>query len=258
MSLADLFLDSLYPENVACLGCGKEGQSIDGLCWECSMQLNETQGPVCKQCGRPMRRRGVCRFCQQMKPPIQRGIALYVYNGMARDLILRCKFQGHRYLSIFFGRRMAVCIKNQHETPDVVVPVPSHFLRRLGRGYCVTWDIAQEVAKRLGIPMETGVLIRRHWRPSRFKLGSQWNEQMAARDYDFRHAHRIAGKRVLLVDDILTSGTTLTLCARCLIRAGAAEVVTAVVAASSEVRYNVRSKGSVVVSRSQSRAKRST
>lgn len=254
----ELIWDGLYPPGLTCLSCGQEGPFAGSLCPECAREVNPIRMGTCPVCGRPTGRRHVCGPCRRMKPPILEGMAVYGYYGMPRELLLRCKFRGDRYLIPFLAEQMAARVRESHMTFDVVVPVPSHRLRRISRGYCVAEELAVLVAKDLGLPLKKRVLRRVRWRRSRFRLKKRWNVKMALDDYAVRQAAPIEGHRVLLVDDVLTGGATLTACARHLMDAGAASVTSVVVAAAPKVRYNVRSKGSVVASRSQSRAKRST
>lgn len=226
-------LRRLYPPDLRCVFCRREADRlVDHLCPDCRPLLRLYEGPACPLCGRPTDAYGRCRACRAQPPPIAWGRTAYVYHGAVRDLLHRFKFDGQPYLADFLAERLLLCL-----TPcpylDCVTAVPSHGLRVINRGYSTAGLLARSFSRLTGLPEERRALARRHDGRPRF-LAEDWSREAALRDYALRDAEAIRGKRVLLLDDIMTSGSTLFACAQRLQEGGAEAVFTAVVAAAHE------------------------
>jgi ComF family protein len=173
------------------------------------------------------------------------------YDGSVRRLILGLKFEGMDYLGRHLGEETAARLAPLLKTwpgpglprPDLVVPVPLHWWRRYRRGYNQALLIARPIARRLGLPLATDLLARVG--AGRRQVGLSRRERALSLDgcYRARGAFRprgpdgrarrsqgTAGRTILLVDDVVTTGATLEACARALLLAGARAVVGCVVA----------------------------
>jgi predicted amidophosphoribosyltransferase len=155
--------------------------------------------------------------------------AAVAYDSAARRFLLRAKI-GHRR-EIFPALATQLRTVAERWPParscSEVVPVPSHPWMGLRRGFSPAWELARPLAKALGMPLRGGLLRRRLLDGSRVKrLGARERVELARRA--FFVSERIRGQRLLLVDDVMTSGATLEACARLLKQAGAAEVIAAV------------------------------
>ena len=104
---------------------------------------------------------------------------------------------------------------------DTIVPVPIHFLRRIVRGYNQTVPIAEALSKAWGLPIEYGCLRKRRYTKSQVKHSAYQRVRAMGNTFELRHPERIAGRHVLVVDDVLTTGATLDACMQLLIDAGA-------------------------------------
>lgn len=218
----------------------------------------------CFLCGRalPWRQRGsVCLPCWDRipwAPGIRprhgrlRGIVWAAdYDGSVRRLILGMKFEGMDYLGRHLGEETALRLAplllagggRRLPPPDLVVPVPMHWWRRYRRGYNQALLVARPIARRLGLPLAPDLLARVG--AGRRQVGLSRRERILslAGGYRARATFRrrgageragrfgtTAGRTVLLVDDVVTTGATLEACARALLRAGARAVVGCVVA----------------------------
>jgi len=154
-------------------------------------------------------------------------VAGTAYRGPARTLLLRAK-AGRRELLRPLGERLARLaeVAGLGGRGVLVIAVPSHLLARWRRGFDPAREIAGPVAARLGCPLHPG-LVRRL--PAlRASKGLSASDRRAAVENAFRAPRPLPGARVLLVDDVLTTGATLSACARALRAAGAAEVSGAV------------------------------
>lgn len=163
------------------------------------------------------------------------------YDGPIRDLIHAFKFTGLDNLAAPLGEHLAVRVAPllgaAVPSPDLIVPVPLHWWRSMRRGFNQAHLLADAIARVTGIPMRPRLLGRS--RAGRRQLGSSRSERLRSLDACFevprgcprrRPRAEIEGRRILLVDDVLTTGATLLSCARVLRRAGAGTVVGCVLA----------------------------
>jgi ComF family protein len=225
----------------------------------------------CLLCGDPLpfRQRGsVCLPCWGRLPwtpglrlrpePLRALLWSAEYRGPVRRLIQVLKFEGLDYLGPILGEEMATrlapllagpCAAPPRAVtpaglarPDLVVPVPLHWWRRCRRGFNQALLLAGPLARRLGLPMAQRLLVRR--RPGRRQLGLSRRDRLRSLEGCYAVARRartlpgaggLAGRTVLLVDDVATTGATLEACARVLRRAGAAAVIGCVLARTPRV-----------------------
>ena len=163
------------------------------------------------------------------------------YDGAIRDLIHAFKFAGLDYLGAPLGEHLALRIAPLFGTaiprPDLIVPVPLHWWRSMRRGFNQAHLLAAAIARVTGLPLRPRLLLR--CRAGRRQLGSSRHERLRSLDACFevprgltrrRPRAELEGRRILLVDDVLTTGATLLACARILHRAGARSVVGCVLA----------------------------
>ena len=206
----------------------------------------------CFACGRalPWRQEGgVCTPCWESLPwapgrALRRGqvtVLLWAadYEGPVRRLVHGLKFNDMDYLASPLGRRMVRRLGPLlfAERPDLIVPVPLHFWRRYRRGYNQAERLARAIARLTLLPLDTRALRRR--RAGRRQLGLTRRERLRSLSGCFRaRPGRAAGRTVLLVDDVVTTGATLEACARALLAAGARRVVGCVLARTPRTRVS--------------------
>ncbi len=211
----------------ACPVCAGAAPGPDGeLCAACAEGLRELPRPRCGRCGGAADSAlDACGECLRLGPrPWRHAVSVFPYGGTVRDLVHRLKYGDQPYLARFLGRRM-VRAWEEHGTgvPEIVVPVPLHWWRRLRRGYNQTALLADEVGAGLGIPVLPALVRTRATR------------RQALLDIDRRQANvrgvfaprprwPVRGRHVLLVDDVLTTGHTLGEAAGTLLAAGALAV----------------------------------
>ena len=205
----------------------------DAFCDTCRGGLLGDAATVCPCCaatvGPYTTDDGRCRLCRTEEYAFERVVRLGPYAGLLRDAVLRMKHHSGEamaeLLGEFLGERVAAA-----EDVQLVMPVPLHFWRRLRRGYNQSASIARGVADGLGLPLLPRGLRRIRHTPSQTAQSPSARRQNVRGAFRVRGAAGIKGRRVLLVDDVMTTGATAHEAARALRAAGAECVVVAVLA----------------------------
>lgn len=198
------------------------------FCDACGLSLS-VDAHRCTRCGEIAADAADCRRCRGRRDDRQGIAVLAAYGDRLRDAVLRAK----RPAGEGIARGLAALLFARHEEMlrgwdvDAVVPVPMHWLRRAARGASAAEELARGLAAPLGVPMRA-VLRRR--RPTRMQNELPVHERAGNVRDAFLCRRRIDGRRILLVDDVLTTGATLAACRRTLLAAGATAVFAAVVA----------------------------
>lgn len=222
-------LDLIYPP--LCILCREPVTDPDSLCPECWRELHFIDGPVCAACGLPFEidtgEDTLCAACIAHPPSFDKARAILRYDDASKKPILALKHADRLDLVPAFGRWLERSGRPLLAASDLVVPVPLHRMRLWKRRYNQSAELARGIARLTGIPSEPLVLQRKRATPSQGTMPSA-----QARRRNVRGAFAVPGecratlqgKRVLLVDDVLTTGATANACARALKRAGAVSV----------------------------------
>ena len=161
--------------------------------------------------------------------------AVYYYEGTVRESLLRYKFGGRQHYAAAYGRLLAARISEElHGEFDLLTYVPVSTRRRLRRGYDQVLLLAKAVGRELGIVPVPVLQKVRHNAAQSSLQGPEQRHANVLGAYRVSKPERLVGRRVLLLDDIITTGATLSECARVLRTAGASQVVCAAVAAHRE------------------------
>ncbi len=205
------------------------------FCRECLVRLPYVRPPVCRQCGRPCRGSLLCRMCRAGICGIA-GRSAAVYTGLVQEMVTSCKFKGERHLGVPLGELagMAAWQAVYRWPVSALVPLPLHAERLVDRGYNQSLLLAERAAQSLRRPVWPAVLIRERTTAPQSGLRLRERVQNVMNAFTVPHPAVVAGKRLLLVDDVLTTGATVTAAAQALLQAGALEVrfATAAVAVS--------------------------
>lgn len=258
---ATLFF-TLFPAD--CRICGSPLLRVSRLpvCENCLIALRPLKGSYCTVCGEALHvpvyidggetdRVEVdarCLLCQRADPPFERAVAYGSYDGELRDLIHLLKFQQVRPASAVLGRMLAETIADLEQAMPVgtlvsskitVIPVPLHKRKQAQRGFNQAEMIARNALKQLSRPKRfdlcTGVLLRRRETGSQIGLTRHQRRENMRGAFAVSDPTRILNRDILLIDDVYTTGTTASECARVVRRAGAARVWVATVARTLKI-----------------------
>jgi ComF family protein len=226
---AAALLDAVFPWS--CGGCGVEGSSF--LCAECATRIRWIGEPVCSRCGLPLSSgpSRPCGRCLARPPAFSRARSIAFYRAGADEendplgaTIRALKYARRRCFAAALGEVLAARFPYAPEEFDLVVPVPLHRSRLRERGFNQALLIARGPAKRFGLPVEARAL-RRH-RPTAPQVGLDETERRRnlREAFSVEAIHLVEGRRILVIDDVITSGATADACARALLSAGASRV----------------------------------
>jgi len=194
------------------------------------------EAPVCDGCGLPFEYDmgpGVrCAACEARPKAFSRARAACFYDDASRDLILQFKHADRIDLARLFSLWLSRAAADLIAEADAVICVPMHPLRLIRRRYNQAAEIARPLARRAGIAYWPGALVRRRAGQSQAGKSGAGRRRNVAGAYvcPTRWSRRLAGKRILLIDDVLTTGATAEACAKALLKAGAKSVDLAVIA----------------------------
>ena len=223
-------LSLLFPRAACCLCCGdpRRAEEADGLCPACRQALRDRRVPAqaCNRCLSPVEKGRPCAYCRSpFMKPIEAAFAPYVYGGAVRQLIHALKFRACGEAAPLLGQSMADALPRRDF--DCIVPVPLHPRRERQRGFNQSLLISRDLSARIGVPVECLLRRVRFHRPqSRLPLSQRRGNVAGA----FSCPGDARGKRVLLVDDVRTTGSTAHACAKALLNAGAESVCLCVAA----------------------------
>jgi ComF family protein len=230
-------LDLLLPP--CCIGCSRDMPSASDrvlLCSDCRDELSLIDWPVCPRCAAPVPATGdvelACNHCRRDKLRFTRTVALGSYEGRLRQLIMRMKIDRSELIARTLAELAWQELGGQLAAlkVDVVTAVPMHPWRRWQRRTNPPQTIADRLAERLGVPAAPGMLRLNSNVPAQVGLSRSARFRNVAGEMSVGKSHHLESARVLLVDDILTTGATCSEASRVLRRAGAAEVAVFVLA----------------------------
>jgi len=217
-AVAGFCLDVAFPP--VCAACGRLGAL---LCAACEARLAPVAGPICRRCGRALEGPGLCPTCAADPPPLRQMRAPLRYEEPTSRLIHSLKYEGYFALAEPLARRLIAGWPAWDQPPDLILPIPLHSRRQRRRGYNQSELLARPLARAVGIPFSAAALRRTRHTPPQVGLGP------AARADNVKGAFAadpaaVGGRHVLLIDDVLTTGATMSAAAEALLAAGAASV----------------------------------
>lgn len=225
-SLLNLFLPP------RCLKCGKViTEQEDGLCPECFKSIDFITGPYCRKCGHPFyeipeHSKMLCPNCLRKKrTPFRLSRSVFCYDEASKNLILGFKFMDKTENAPVLARWMKYASRDIFSAGvDLIVPIPLHYTRLIKRRYNQSALLTRELSKLTGVPQDSTSVIRHRRTLPQVKFSGVARVKNVKDAFSVKNPAAVRGKRILLIDDVMTTGSTLKECALAIKRAGAKSV----------------------------------
>jgi ComF family protein len=241
---------ALFPSD--CRICNAPLTNISRLpvCAACIAAIRSISGQTCDLCGEslpgrpPASELQLCGACQESCPLFAKATAFGAYEGELRELIHLLKYERVHPSAFVLGNMLVNAIEKLRlgDAPVLIVPVPLHASKRRQRGFNQAEVIARAALKKLGcrkIQLAGKALVRERATVSQTGLTRPQRAENIRGAFQVAHPNRVEGRTILLVDDVLTTGTTASECARILRKAGAGAVYVATVARTFKQRDGI-------------------
>lgn len=217
------FLDLFFPP--VCGGCGRAGFR---WCGECQSRVQVLSGTVCEVCGLPGKRGGVCDTCRLERPRFHALRAWAVFEDPVRKALHKLKYRRDIALGDSLAAQMVPYVMGLNWPFDMILPIPLGRKRYKERGYNQVAMIAKPLALALGVPFSPHGLSRR--KETRSQVGLSKEERVENVTGAFQAGTGVKGKTILVMDDVSTTGSTLSSSAEALFSSGAKDVYALTVA----------------------------
>ena len=217
--LKGIALDLLFPQR--CVGCGKWGYFI---CPFCRQSLSHIEPPLCPKCGRPQPSGILCSACISWQAQIDGIRSPFRFDGAIRKAVHELKYRNLRAIASPLAELLNEYLAAHTVPADVLVPIPLHPRRLRERGYNQSGLLALELGKLGQLPIVTSCLIRQRDTPPQARTVSVEERRRNIAKAFICLDNRIRDQRILVIDDVATSGATLDAAAGALKSAGASSV----------------------------------
>ncbi len=222
-------IDFIFPPQ--CYVCKKILEGEDGLCFECLSKINFITKPRCEICSFPFEfnlsntnNHLICPKCLNKPPKFDKSISVVHYDEISKKIILPFKHGDKTNFAKFIAKLMYMSGKDLINEADVIIPVPIHFLRMLKRKYNQTSFISKIIGKKSKKQVLYSTLIRKVATKSQGHLSAKARKLNVLGAFKVKNPNKIKGKKIILIDDVFTSGATVNECAKILKRNGARKV----------------------------------
>lgn len=222
-------LDYIFPPR--CLQCNIFIVTHHNFCHECWSNIQFITTPHCRICGMPVEfssllAASLCNLCISHRPIYHNARSALAYDLAARPLITRFKYHDYSLIAPVFAKWMATAGKDILLNADIIVPVPLHWRRFLFRRYNQSSLLAYHIGKLCCIPFNDSYLVRKHHTTSQAQLSrkDRLNNVKEAFHVELSNRPAFEGKHIILIDDVMTSGATISACSQTLLNSGASKV----------------------------------
>lgn len=227
-------LDKIFVDSNNCLICGRELKHLNryAICPWCMSALTFIdEKRSCLKCGKPIGdESSYCLICQNNERYFNRAFAPLVYVGETVALITRLKFGNQRYLAKYLSAFLADTYISNNIDADLIIPIPLHKIRLKERGYNQSELLANNLAERVNVPVNATALVRQKETHAQVGLSSAQRKHNIENAFAVTDKNAVKGKKIVVVDDVLTTGATVSEAAKVLHKAGAAAVFAVVLA----------------------------
>ncbi len=234
--------------NWTCTYCGREVFDDGFFCEECGKKLPFNDGDICAHCGRRAPSpREYCETCAGRLTAFDIGRSVFTYEGIAADLIKKFKYENARYLAEVFAPLLVAVYRRALPAADAVVFVPMYKKDLRRRGYNQTELLAQAFSRLTGVEKLTAAEKRRSMK-KQVDLGRKTRLENTENAFRIVDKKAVAGKNILILDDVTTTGATANSLARELKKSGAAKVYLLTLASVSSEKKSENQRESGLLS----------
>ena len=217
-----------------CRKCGKILKEDTGLCKSCYSKINFITEPYCQKCGHPfefltdVKGQMICGKClKNNRSPFRLSRSAFIYDEESKNLVLNSKFNDRTENAKFFAKILLVAGQDIFTAGvDLIVPVPLHYTRLLKRRYNQSALLCSELSKLSGIKCDNLSLVRHQKTRPQVELSGIARQRNVHNVFSVKDVSAIKNRRILLIDDVLTTGATLRECTKALKHSGAKSVDT--------------------------------
>jgi len=225
--IKDMALSLFFPP--LCPVCEQwNGSTDNGFCPACFAKLSFIRGPVCRFCGEPFEYdfggTETCMKCLKKRPAYTAARAAFAYDDVSKAMVLRFKHGDATYYAGLFAKLMSNAVPDWLNEADVIIPVPVHPLRLLKRKYNQAGLLATKIANYARKKCDNYNLMRIRNTQSQGNFDGKKRHDNVKKAFGIRNPFTVAGKNVILVDDVYTTGATAEECAKALFAAKAETV----------------------------------
>ena len=209
-----------------CPICQKRLWDNHAVCGECFGKLNFISDAVCRKCGKPLpyKEAQVCAECLKKEPIYHRALSVLKYNEASKALILPFKHADHIELTPLLIQWMKLKGNDLISNCDCLIPVPLHISRLFKRKYNQSALLAKGLAEIFHKDYQPSVLLRTKRTQSQGHMSPKQRKQNIKNAFKIQNPDKIKGKKLLIIDDVMTTGATVNECTKVLLKAGAVSV----------------------------------
>lgn len=217
-----------------CIICKTFIENDDGICFECLNKIDFITDPKCVYCGYPFeimyadkdikKKNFICPNCIKSKPKFHKCVSVVKYNDAAKQIILPFKHADKTNYAKVMGRMMSATVSPFIKEIDFIMPVPIHLKRMLKRKYNQSSLLANEISIHTKKSVLHNVLYRSKFKQSQGHLSMKERKYNVQGAFDVKNPNKINGKNILIVDDVFTTGATISECAEILRKNGAGKI----------------------------------
>ncbi len=224
-----LIIKNLYPPK--CLSCACDTETYDSICYECFNNIFIIKDPFCDTCAEPFENgypEGACEYCTLHQPIFDKARAAFYYEGSTAQMVAGLKFRDKTNNLKFLSDKVYFASADIIDEVDIITAVPIHWRRLFKRKFNQSILIAREVAKLANLPSDFELIKRVKHTPPQASLNRNKRKDNILNA--FKVAKEVKGKTILVIDDVMTTGSTLSEIARVLKLKGAKKVYVACIA----------------------------
>jgi len=212
--------DFFFPR--ACMGCGKVG---DFICISCSKKMSRILPPLCQRCGRPESSGAYCVECWRQKSNLDAVRSVFIFDGIVRKAIHELKYRNVQAVSGCLAGFMSSYFLENGLSGDMLVPVPLHDRRLRERGYNQSQLLAADLSRQISITVNPVLVKRVRNTGPQARSASVYERRVNMENAFICASGEAAGRDIVIIDDVCTSGATLESCASTLKAGGANRVL---------------------------------